>query len=568
MITDSAEERSYDARAATTRPPNCTRGALQAEIQRRRAESLSGSTSLFTGNVTALPSEHSEDGDSLPPLEGSSMSSLWLDTQSVRHPAQGPLTPGSHWDSVVVGAGLTGLTTAVLLARSGQQVAVVEARRVGAVATGNTTGKVSLLQGGNLSAIRSARSAEVLQAYVDGNREAQSWLLRYLQERGVEYQRRSAYVYTHSSAGLGTLEDELEACRQAGLDADWADAAELPYPVTGAVQLADQAQIHPTAVLQSLTDELLGRGGLIFEGVRVVGATSGQPVSVKTSAGDLSADHLVLATGAPVLDRGGHFARMRGLRSYAQAYRLPRDTSVPQGMYLGLDTPGRSLRSAPVNGEELLLVGGNGHEVGRAGSPAEAQRELERWTLEHFPGAERTHAWSAQDYRPADSVPYFGLLPQGGGSVYVATGFNKWGMTNGVAAALAITAEILGGHMPWAETLAGRSPSVRGLLTGVKDNTSVGARMTRDWVQAELKSLPEEPPAEGEGAVGRVRGRPVGVSTVNGVTRRISAVCPHMGGVVTWNDAECSWDCPLHASRFAADGELLEGPAVENLEPK
>ncbi|WP_341805610.1 FAD-dependent oxidoreductase [Nesterenkonia sphaerica] len=481
-------------------------------------------------------------------------------------PGQEPVTPGSQWDSVVVGAGLTGLTTAVLLARAGHQVLVLEARSVGAVATGHTTGKVSLLQGGNLAAILSARSVETLQAYVEGNREAQSWLLRYLQDRGVEYQDRPAYIYAEDSAG--SLEEELDACHQAGLDAAWAEPAELPYAVGAAVELKDQAQIHPLAVLQSLAEELVERGGHIAQGIRMQGATTGKPVVVKTSAGEFSADQVVLATGAPALDRGGHFARMKGLRSYAQAYRLPQGMTVPQGMYLGLDQPGRSLRSAPVNGEELLLVGGNGHQVGRAGSPAAAQRDLESWTQRRFPGAQRTHAWSAQDYQPADSVPYFGLLPQSGGRIYVATGFNKWGMTNGVAAALAITGQILGGHMPWAQALSQRPPSVKGLATAAKDNASIGARMTRDWIQTELHALPDDPPGEGQGTVGRVHGRPVGVSTVDGVTRRVSAVCPHMGGVVTWNDAECSWDCPLHASRFAADGQVLEGPAVNHLEPE
>ncbi|WP_044494281.1 FAD-dependent oxidoreductase [Nesterenkonia massiliensis] len=495
------------------------------------------------------------------------MRSLWLDTHPVR-PSADVLTPGARYDTVVAGAGLTGLTTAVLLARAGHQVAVVEARSVGAVATGNTTAKVSLLQGTNLSSIRSHQSDEVLQAYVEANREGQAWLLRHLEDNGLEYQRRTSLIYANGEQGISSLEKELDAAQAAGLNAVWTETTELPHPVAGAVALADQAQFHPTEVLDALTVELRERGGVIFEGVRVTDAKTDDdaPVQVQTTAGDLHADQLVLATGAPVLDRGGYFAKLKGHRSYAMAFRVPQDQDIPMGMYLSVDSPSRSTRTADINGEQLLLVGGNGHVVGRTSDHQGAVDDLRTWTTAHFPGAELTHSWSAQDYRPADYVPFFGKLPRGGGHIYLATGYNKWGMTNGVAAALAISSEILGGHMPWAQVLTQRSATVSGVLTGVKDNLTIGARMAGDWASAELHSLPDEAPEEGQGVVGRVHGKPVGVSTVDGTTRKVSAICPHMGGVLNWNDAECSWDCPLHASRFAADGTLLEGPAVSNLE--
>ncbi|ROR74387.1 FAD-dependent oxidoreductase [Bogoriella caseilytica] len=497
------------------------------------------------------------------------MRSLWFDSHPLDIPAPAVPLPGSHYDVVVAGGGLTGLTTAVLLARAGKKVAVLEARSVGAVATGNTTAKVSLLQGTTLSGIAEHQSTEVLQAYVTANRDGQAWLAQYLDERDVGYQRRSAWTYATTAEGAAALEKEAAACHTAELPVTWQDTTELPYPVSGALSLDEQIQVHPLEVLGALAGELHERGGVIYEGVRLLDAKSGSPLSVHTTGGSLRTEQLVLATGVPVLDRGGYFARLTGHRSYALAFRMPAETgsahAAPQGMYLSADAPGRSLRTAPVDGEEYLLVGGNGHMVGRANSPRGAVLDLEAWTRRHFPGAARTHSWSAQDYRAADHVPYIGALPRGGGNIYLATAFNKWGMTNGVAAALALSSEILGGQMAWADTLTRRSVTLNGVLSGVMDNLDIGARMGTDWASAELNALPDYPPSEGHGVVGRSGGKPVGESTVDGVTRRVSAVCPHLGGVLRWNDAECSWDCPLHASRFAADGTLLEGPAVSDL---
>ena len=303
-----------------------------------------------------------------------------------------------------------------------------------------------------------------------------------------------------------------------------------------------------------------------MEGARVTDAETEAGVRISTTAGELLADQLILATGSPVLDRGGYFAKLEPLRSYATAYRVP--GAIPQGMYLGVDHPTRSLRTIPVDGEELLMVGGNGHVVGRADSEAGAVADLQRWTGRYFPGARATHAWSAQDYRAMDRVPYVGEMPRGGGRIYVATGYNKWGMTNGVAAALSLSARLLGGSMPWAEALASRTPRPAVVLGAVAPNAKVAATLAKDWVQAELHAVPDEPPWEGEGVVGRgARGLPEAVSTVDGVTCRVSGVCTHLGGVVRWNDAEKSWDCPLHGSRFAPGGTVLEGPAVTDLAP-
>lgn len=504
------------------------------------------------------------------------MKSLWLDTHQLVQ--TDTFEPDGNYDVVVVGAGLTGLTTALLLSRAGLSVTVLEARSMGAVTTGNTTAKLSLLQGTVLSGIRKHFSQEIVQAYVDGNLEGQAWLLRYLEERNIAVQRRDAYTYTTSDSGLKSLEQEAEAGRGAGLDIAWMEGnIGLPYTTRAALRLQNQAQFHPLEVLTALAEDLRSHGGRIVEGTRVRDVSLGTPTAVITEHGSNHAQHVILATGIPILDRGLYFAKMKPSRSYAAAFRIPTPAdSLPRGMYLSIDQPARSLRTAFHGDEELLLVGGNGHPVGKDISEQAQIEDLDAWTQQHFPGAEATHHWSAQDYQSANMVPFVGKLPRGGGNIHVATGYNKWGMTNAVAAALTLSADILGGNVTWAKTLSHRVTGPADLATGAKINAEVAAKMTKGWLSALFNNSDESPsteqdsthhvPTEGEGQMLRHGLHPVGVSTVDGRTCKVSGVCTHLGGILSWNDAEKSWDCPLHGSRFTADGRILEGPATEDLE--
>jgi glycine/D-amino acid oxidase-like deaminating enzyme/nitrite reductase/ring-hydroxylating ferredoxin subunit len=496
------------------------------------------------------------------------MTSLWL--ARAGRAITDPYPAGEHVDTIVVGAGITGLTTALLLARTGMRVAVLEARQVGAAATGNTSAKLSLLQGDVLGSVRHHTNDRVLQAYVDGNLAGRRWLLDYLEARAVPVQHRDAWTFATTAEGVALLEAELAASRAAGLPVERDDQTELPFPIEGALRLRDQAQFDPMDVLLALAEDVRAAGGLVVEGERVVGVDAGKPATVSTASGPMTADAVVLATGAPILERGLYFAKTDVRRSYVVALRVPGgEDAIPRGMYLSIERPTHSLRTAPDPGGELLLVGGNGHPTGRVDSELSYVDELAQWGIENFPGAVETHRWSAQDYRSGNLIPFVGWLPRGRGRVYVATGYNKWGMTNGVAAALNLTADLTGNKLDWAEVLHHRRTHPGDLAAGIGMNAQVAATMTKVWVAAETKApeIAEEmsPPADGTGHVGHAGRHPVAVSTIDGRTCALSAVCTHLGGIVHWNDAERSWDCPLHGSRFAPDGEVLEGPATESL---
>ena len=496
---------------------------------------------------------------------------LWQ--TSHRAPTGTPFTGARH-DVVVVGAGITGLATGLMLARTGSDVAVLEAGEVAQLATGANTGKVSLLQGTRLSTLRRHHPAALVRAYVEANRAGQDWLVAFAETAGVPFTRRTAYTYAQTVSGLGAIERELEAAQEAGLPVRRVTAEELaglPFPAVGAVALDDQLAIDPDAVAAALARDFVAAGGTLHTGVRVTGVSVLPRVRVRTDRGTMAAGDVVLATGTPILDRGLYFAKVSAMRSLCVSFDVPGE--VPAGLFLSADSPSRSIRSVTdadgPGGATRLVVGGNGHPVGREESERAGYADLVAWTRQYFPGAVETHRWSAQDYESHNLVPFVGVLPRGRGKVRLATGFAKWGLTNGPAAALRIAAELRGtprkSRPAWMTKLGTRMTVPADLARGAVENAKVAREALRGWVAAQAHPVPVPRPAEGDGVVGQRAGLPVGVATVDGRTRAVSAICPHLGGVLAWNDAECTWDCALHGSRFDADGVRIEGPAVRDL---
>ncbi|WP_299055960.1 FAD-dependent oxidoreductase [uncultured Nocardioides sp.] len=478
--------------------------------------------------------------------------SYWYAHRPSRPAPAPPVAMPTEVDVAVVGGGITGLTAAVLLARAGRSVALLEGRHLGGGTTGRSTAKVSLLQGTRLSSLADQHPPAVLSSYVEAHRAGQAWLLDFCEAHGVETQERAAVTFARSASGARTAHRELALAREHGLDASWRSDLDLPFPTSGGARLEGQAQVDPVSVVEALAAEAVSRGVQLLEGTRVERVAGREPVRVTTSAGRIHAGAVVVATGMPILDRAGWFGRMVPARSYTLALATP--SRAVDAMYLSAEggPSSRSLRDAvhPEHGP-VVLVGGAGHTTGRD-HPGTRLAQLRDWSARAFPEGRELAAWSAQDYVPARGLPFAGPVLPGSPHVMVAGGFAKWGMTGGVAAALAVTAQLTGSRPDWADVMDPWSRrELRSLPSLAADNAAVALELARGVVRTVR-------PGD---RVGLGASRPVARATDDQGTT-VSSLCTHLGGVVAWNDVERSWDCPLHGSRFGPRGDVLEGPAT------
>ena len=444
--------------------------------------------------------------------------SLWLAGRpDVHYPAP---TTDRHFDVLVLGGGITGLTTALLLRRRGARVAVVEADRIGSGATGNNTAKVTALQGTLLSQVRSARGSAVAAAYAEHSLRGVELVAEIAAELDVDcaLQRRAAFTVAATTSELRTVEREADAAREAGLPVEWTDRTDLPYPVAGAVRLADQLEFHPVAYAYGLA--------------------------------------------AAIWDRGLYFARMETTRAYCVAGRVRGEPSRDMAITAG--SPTWSTRSAG----DRMIVCGQDHPAGARGVDPGRYDVLEDYLRRHWDVVEVTHRWSAQDAMPYDHTPMIGTYTPVSSRMYVAAGYSKWGLSGGSMAAALLAEQLASGTAPTTDVFSPHRLSLRGLPTLARLQAKVGVDIVGDRLRsAEVDTVSDLAP--GDGAILRRGTDRTGVyRDETGGLHAVSVRCTHLGCLVRFNGAERSWDCPCHGSRFDVDGAVLEGPAVEPLARK
>jgi glycine/D-amino acid oxidase-like deaminating enzyme/nitrite reductase/ring-hydroxylating ferredoxin subunit len=482
-----------------------------------------------------------------------------LTSEWAEHP---PLRGDISLQALVIGSGITGLTAARLLAGEGVEVGVIESGRLCSGVTGFTTAKLTALQSTVYSELAETWGDEVAAAYADAN----LWALDRVRLRVAEdeidcdLQEDSAYTYAETTEHLGRIEAEVEAARRAGLDVVFTTETDLPYEIAGAARLDHQARFHPRQYCHGLLRGILEGDGAVFEETRAL-SLDPRAGTVVTDRGTVTADVIILASHLPFGNHGGYFARTSASRSYAVAFSG--GNRPLQGMYLSVDEPIRSLRST---GDGHIIVGGEGHPAGEDDDTTLRYRALEEWCQDRFSSGPVEHRWSAQDYRSVDGLPYIGAFGTSG-RVFLATGFAKWGMTNGTLAASIMVDLAMRRANPWAEMFDSRRLALRQALP---ETVKVNARVARHYLGDRLTTshhahVPE--PGHGEVVVSTEGKREAISQGHDGVVRTLSPYCTHLRCLVEFNTAEQTWDCPCHGSRFDLEGHVVHGPAVEDLAP-
>jgi glycine/D-amino acid oxidase-like deaminating enzyme/nitrite reductase/ring-hydroxylating ferredoxin subunit len=499
------------------------------------------------------------------PTDGATTSS-WL--EAFPAPELPRLAQDLHCDVCVIGAGIAGLTTAYLLALHGKRVVVLEqGTGVCAGQTGRTTAHLTCAFDDRIFAVEQLHGAEVARLVVDSHRAAIDEIeaISIREQIACDFRRVDGYLFMPPREDPEVLTRELHAARRAGLACELVTRAPLPFDTGRALRFPMQAQFQPIRYCAGLAAAIERHGGLVYGRTHVDVVEGGTPCRVQTEAGPvLTARAVVVATNSPVNDLGVVIAKMVPFRSYVIACRVPRG-SVRRGLYWDAQDSYHYVRVEDGDRWDLLIVGGEDHKVGQWGDlPPELRwQRLESWARERFPVEVVVTRWSGQILEPVDQLAFIGRNPMDQGDVYVATGDSGNGLTHGTIAGMLLRDLITGRPSAWARIYDPARRTLHGKALGnlVRENANAVGQY-RAW----LGRGAGEAVAPGHGAVVR-RGLHLVAVYVDDDGRRTecSAACPHMGGVVQWNDAERSWDCPLHGSRFDACGRVIEGPAIADL---
>lgn len=490
--------------------------------------------------------------------------SLWQTVTGNQPPDAGGTN--TMYDCLVVGAGITGLSTALLLQQSGKKTIIAEAHSVGFGTTGGTSAHINTFADTTFKEAESAFSEEGAKLFAAAIADGFGLISKHVEAYRIDcdYAYKTGYLYAENKDEVKQLADIYKGALKVGVKVQYVNEVPTPVPFRQALAFEEQAQFHPLKYLQGLERAYLNAGGTILENTRVEKIDSKDGMHTATAADrDIRAKAVIYATHMPPNLNVFNF-ECAPYRSYVMAVKL-KSGQYPDALIYDSQEPYHYVRSHTIDGQELLLAGGLDHKTGHD-DPEKAFDELEKYIRKYYNVSSVKYKWSSQYYIPVDGLPYIGQLPLAAKGIYCATGYNGNGMMLGSAAAILLSDLVSGKESKYQKLFdPGRIKPVDSFSEFVKENTDVAYHMIADRFGIhETDSLKRL--EKGQGKLVEVNGTKIAAyRDDSGNIHALSPVCTHAGCIVNWNPAEKSWDCPCHGARYAIDGQVLTGPATRPL---
>jgi glycine/D-amino acid oxidase-like deaminating enzyme/nitrite reductase/ring-hydroxylating ferredoxin subunit len=489
--------------------------------------------------------------------------SHWMEGPAIDAP---PLGEDSRCDIVVIGAGIAGLSCAYELSRRGRSVLVIDRGRIGNGMTARTTAHLATELDDRYAELIKTRGEDIARLHYQSQVAAVDRIEAICRDEHIEaeFRRLDGYLIPTDQGPIADLEEEFDACRRIGVAVEWADRAPIPGLDSGrCLRFPEQGRFHPARYLAGLAEAILAHGGRLHGDTAHVGdAEKDDGIEVTTERGPvIRADVAIFATNAPTNTLVAVHAKQVPNRTYVIAGRVPKG-SVPDVLVWDTLTPYHYVRiEAMGDAEDLLIVGGEDHRSGEADDMDVRFARLEAWTRERYPAfASVDYRWSGQVLEPVDFLPFSGRSP-GSRNVYIHSGDSGQGITNGVAGSLTIAPLILGEASRFAPAFEPDRKPLSAVAEFVRGQAGAVRNLVEHLGPGEIGSADELAPGEG-GILSRGLHKVAVCRGEGGEVIERSASCTHLGCIVHWNSFERCWDCPCHGSQFAADGAVLNGPAI------
>lgn len=491
--------------------------------------------------------------------------SIWQ--QSANFKPSNTSIPDRVYDVLIIGAGITGITTGYMLQRSGLKCIIAEARNIGFGTTGGTTAHLNTFFDSSYDDVISNFGEENAKLLSNAAKQSIQLIKDNISINSIDcdYKDREGYIFSVEEEQNKILDDLIEGTRKAGLPINLINDSPFPIPYLKIACIENQAQFNPMLYINALAKEFEKNGGVIVENCIVTSLDEAEVHTASTSLGNVRAKNAVYATHIPPGVNILHF-RCAPYRSYVMAVKL-KDNKYPEALGYDLCNPYHYYRTQDIGNEKFLIVGGEDHKTGHEENTDHCFRKLESYINKYYSVESIAYKWSSQYFEPVDGLPYIGHLPGNRENVYTATGFGGNGMIFGTLSAIILHDLIITGNSKYKHLFnPSRIKPVVGFSNFVKEAADVVAHFIGDKLATvKISELAEIAP--GEAKVVKYGGHTLALfKDEDSNIHAVNSACTHVKCTVSWNSAEQSWDCPCHGSRFNMDGEVLTGPARRELE--